>query len=98
MVNRKIRADAEMKLGGELFYVELDTASETLAQYRRRQRAYKNVRSYLLFVTLSEDRMQNLIEDSDAIKTIALFTTLDATLADPHGEVWIDYEGNRVAI
>ena len=97
-VDRQIRADAEMELRGQKFYVELDSGEQSHRQVRQRQLAYAGVRDFLLYVTLSERRLAGLIKHAESVKHIALFTTLQRVMADPHGAVWVDCQGQTVAI
>ena len=41
-----------------------------------------------LVVTSSEDRLKDLLDWSEGIADVAIFTTLDELLADPFGRVW----------
>ncbi len=93
-VNKAVRPDAEMILYDIKFNVELDTGEQTYRQVQERQAAYAGVTDYLLYVTLSDRRLQGLVKHSEAVKTIALFTTLSRVQAEPHGAVWIDGFGN----
>ena len=97
-VDRHIRPDAEMQLRGQKFYVELDSGEQSHRQVRDRQLAYASVRDFLLYVTLSERRLTGLIKHAESVRHIALFTTLERVVADPHGPVWVDCQGKTVAI
>jgi hypothetical protein len=98
-VNRRLRPDAELTLDGYFYFVELDTGEESLAQVRRRQARYLGTEDYVLFVTLSPRRLEHLRQRAhEAVKGIALFTTLDEALREPRGEIWIDCQGERTSI
>jgi hypothetical protein len=100
-VNQQICPDAEMTFQKtkRLFYVEFDTGTEELATIDRKWIGpYRTVRNFVLFVTLSPVRLQNVIERADAVKDIALFSTLDAVMADPWGPVFHDGYGNTVGL
>jgi hypothetical protein len=98
-VNRRLRPDAEMTLDDYFYYVELDTGEQSYAQIRRRQARYSGVEDFLLYVTSTEKRRDGLRNHThEAVRSIALFTTLDAALRDPRGEIWIDCQGERTAI
>ena len=97
-VDKRIRADAEMMLDGRKFFVELDTGEQSYRQVRDRQLSYAGVQDFLLYVTLSERRLQGLLGQADAVKGIALFSTLRRVQVDPAGEVWTDCYGGRAAI
>lgn len=98
-INRKYRADAEMTLDGTLYFFEMDTGSEGYDKVRQRQRAYASVgEAFVLYVTLSERRLKRLIRESEAIKEVGLFTTLERVMAEPGGVIWEDWFGNWAAI
>jgi hypothetical protein len=98
-VDRRLRPDAEMTLDGYFYNVELDTGEQTHAQVRRRQAAYAGTDNFLLYVTTSTKRLDGLRKNvHDAVKRIALFTTLDQAIANPRGDIWVDSEGERTAI
>jgi hypothetical protein len=88
-----------MTLNGRFFYVELDTGEQTLSQVRRRQAVYAGVHDFVLYVTMSPRRLENLRRNChEAVRNIALFTTLDAAKREPHGEIWIDAMGEKAGI
>ena len=95
LVNRRIRPDAEMTKDGRLFYVEFDTGHESYAQVRRRQKVYAGVQDILLYVTMTKTRMAGLIRNSDSVKSIALFTTLEQVMSNPTGDVWKSCGGRQ---
>jgi hypothetical protein len=98
-VNRRLRPDAEMTLAGYFYRIELDTGEQTFAQVRRRQARYAGIEDYLLYVTLTEKRLEGLRRHAhEAVKRIAMFTTLAGAQRDPHGEIWIDCLGEKAAI
>jgi hypothetical protein len=98
-VSRRLRPDAEMTLGEYFYYVELDTCEQSYAQVRRRQARYAGVEDYLLYVTTSQKRLEGLRRHAhEAVKKIALFTTLDEAQRDPHGAIWIDCLGEKTSI
>ena len=99
LVNQRIRPDAEMRNGETKLNVELDTGKQTYRMVQRRQKeAYADEQDLLLYVTLTERRMAGLIQHSEAVKDIALFTTLERVQADPDGEIWVDWFGGTSAI
>jgi hypothetical protein len=98
-VNRRLRPDAEMTLDGYFYFVELDTGEQSYAQVRRRQARYSGIQDFVLYVTLSQKRLEGLVRHAhEAVKKIALFTTLDQVLATPHGEIWVDCFGQKTSI
>jgi hypothetical protein len=97
-VDHRIRPDAEMTLDGQRFFVEMDTGEQTYRQVEHRQRAYKSVRDWLLYVTITEARLAGLMRHSMTVRDIAFFTTLDRVLKDPTGEIWIDSSGKVASL
>jgi hypothetical protein len=98
-VNRRVRPDAQITLADYFYYIELDTGEQSHAQVRRRQARYAGVEDFVLYVTLSPRRLEGLRRHAhEAVRSIALFTTLDEVQRDPHGPVWIDVHGERTAI
>ena len=53
---------------------------------------------FLLYVTLSPRRLENLKQRSGAAANIALFTTLDRVMAEPRGRIWETCDGRQVRI
>ena len=99
LVNKDLRPDAEMTLGGIRFNVELDTGTESHSQVRRRQQVYVGSTEFVLFVTLSARRLRGLTSKClTAVKDICLFTTLDQVKTDPAGSIWIDSNGGQTSI
>jgi hypothetical protein len=98
-VNRRLRPDAEMTLGDYFYYVELDTGEQTHAQVRRRQARYAGVEDFVLYVTMSPKRLESLRRHAhEAVRKIALFTTLADAQRDPRGPIWVDCLGETAAI
>ena len=78
-VDSTIRPDAEMTLGDQCYFVELDSGHMSLSQITRRQRVYRDTQNLVLYVTLLSDRrVEGLRKASKAIANIALFTTLES--------------------
>jgi len=97
-VDKSVRADAEMVLGGRKFFVEFDTGEMTYARVQRRWTRYRSTSDFLLVVTRSERRLEGLLNHSERVSQIALFTTLDKVKQSPYGEIWIDCFGNNGAL
>lgn len=97
-VDPKIRPDATMTLDGITYHIETDTGSESFRRIEKRQQVYAGVDDFVLYVTLSDRRMDGLMRHSEKIDRIALFTTLQQAIADPRGDIWQDYSGNVVSI
>ena len=74
-VNSEIRPDAEINMANIKYFVELDTGKQTHAQLRYKWfRRYRDVRDYLLFVTLVEEyRLPRVIQNAKLVHDIALF-------------------------
>jgi hypothetical protein len=82
-----------------LLYVELDTGTETYTQVEQRQRkGYRGVQDLLLYVTLSDQRLEGLVAHANFVKRIALFTTLAKVKQDPYGDIWVDCFGDCAAL
>ena len=85
-VDKKIRPDAEIELNGRRLFVELDTGTESYAQIEKKATVnYKDVSDIVLFVTLSKQRLQGLLEVAKAMSNITMFTTLQDAVSDPYG-------------
>lgn len=96
-VNRRIRPDAEIQFSNNQprRFVEFDTGSISLQEIERGQRRrYRGVNDLVLYVTLTEERLEDLIRHSKYIRDIALFTTLERAKADPHGKIWRACDGS----
>lgn len=88
--------DAEILIGETRYYVELDTGTMSHKQIEQRFDEYRGALGTILWVTLSEERLQGLRAKAGPIKDIILFTTLDRFLSDPFGSVWTLADGTRV--
>ena len=97
-VDPHIRPDATMQLDGITYHIETDTGSESFRRIEKRQKVYSHVNDFVLYVALSERRLQGLIRHSQQIQRIALFTTLERAIADPRGEIWQDCDGRTASI
>ena len=122
-VNRRLHPDAELWRDNpaQLFYVELDTGSESLTEVIQvQQRRYTRIANllpetgagggahyrhvtkvedvFLLYVTLSATRLNNIAERSQAVAGLALFATLESIIADPTGAVWRTCDGQLVRL
>ncbi|MCA9075848.1 MAG: hypothetical protein KDA93_12495 [Planctomycetaceae bacterium] len=97
-VDPHIRPDATMQLDGITYHIETDTGSESFRRIRKRQKVYAHVDDFVLYVTLSERRLQGLMQHSQQIQRIALFTTLERAISDPRGKIWQDCHGKAASI
>lgn len=93
-----IRPDAEVWIGGRVFYLELDRGTMSYAQIERRFRLYENCSHFVLWVCPTEERKDGLRSRAARLRQTALFTTLADALADPHGLIWLDHSGGRATL
>ncbi len=91
--NKDLDPDAEMTLEDRLFYVELDTGSVNHTRQKKRWKKYRRVQDFLLVVTSTQKRKQNLIRYASDVNHIALFTTLSQAIESPYGAIWSDCHG-----
>jgi hypothetical protein len=99
IVNRQYRPDAEFRLDGYFYYLELHTGKQSYAQVQRRQVKYTGNREFILYVTTKEKLRDGLIRNiHDAIRQTSLFSTLDLVQKDPRGSIWIDAFGEATSI
>jgi hypothetical protein len=94
-----VRPDAEVWINGEAYYLEWDRGTMSYAQIvRHRFRKYKRCRQLALWVCPTEVRREGLRARAESIRSVALFTTAAEALASPHGEIWLDYQGEKAAL
>jgi hypothetical protein len=97
--HRDIRPDAELWINSKLFLLELDRATSGYGQVvRKRFSLYEGTRHLVLWVCPTAERRDGLRRRAAGIRHVALFTTLPDALASPHGAIWIDHDGGRVAL
>ena len=96
--DRMIRPDAEVWLNGQVYYLELDRGTMSYAQIGRRFRLYEGCPHFVLWVCSSKERAEGMRRRAEGVRATALFTTFAEALASPHGEVWRDFRGDRVAL
>ncbi len=94
-VDTQFRADAELVINGQLFYVELDRGSEGRPQVRKQMDRYKSAGADVLWICQTEKRMHNLMALTDSPNT--WFTTYDKCLT-PHEEIWANIHGEVTAL
>lgn len=98
-VDKKLLPDATMFFpDGARHHVELDTGSMSERQVRERWTKYALCRDALLIVTLSEARLEQVLEWSGAVSKIASVTVLKEFVQNPMGEVWRTWNGDRVSL
>jgi hypothetical protein len=98
-VDDYLRPDAELLIGGERYYLEMDCGTMSSREVvQSRFSRYQSSQHLVLWVCQSERRMQALRREASVIRDVALFTTLDLALRDPHAPIWIDADGGRAAL
>lgn len=98
-VDATLRPDAELLIGGRRFFLELDCGTMGHADVvRKRFTKYQACEDLVLWVCPTVSRMDGLRRNATLIRPVALFTTLDQVLANPHAPVWIDCDDIRVAL
>lgn len=98
-VDRYLRPDAELVIGGRRFLLEFDRGTMSYEDIvRRRFDKYRSCNDIVLWVCSTDTRMQGLRQRSKTIREIALFTTLEAALRNPHAPVWTDFDGAKAAL
>lgn len=91
--------DAEFWINGQRFYVEMDCGSmHPQDVVRKRFSKYQSVRDLVLWVCPSEARAETLRRLAGSLREVALFTTLDLALRNPHDPIWTDADGGRAAL
>jgi hypothetical protein len=98
IANRAIRPDAEVWIGGQLYFLELDRATMRYAQMARRFRRYEGCQQLSLWVCATEERMEGLRQRAATLRSTALFTTFAMALDDPHAPIWRDFQGAVAAL
>jgi hypothetical protein len=99
VADHHVLPDAEIRINGELYYLELDRGSMSYAQLeRQRFRKYEGCPHLTLWVCPTETRLEGMRRRAERLRATALFTTFAEALASPHGEVWRDVSGDRAAL
>jgi hypothetical protein len=65
---------------------------------RKRFHKYRSSPHLVLWVCPTAARMEGLRKHAAIIRHVALFTTLDDALANPHASIWIDADGEQGAL
>ena len=93
--DRTLRPDAEMTINGHKYLVEQDCCTMSYHDIvHKRFKKYEGYDGVVLWVTLTDARMDGLRRRAERVKDNALFTTLTSSLKEPFGGVWIDYSGH----
>jgi hypothetical protein len=96
--DQRMRPDAEVRIGGTVYYLELDRGTMSGAQIARRFRKYEWCKQLVLRVCPTAARREVLRRQADRLRHAALFTTFAEALASPHEAAWQDYTGDRAAL
>lgn len=88
------RPDAKMTINGLVYLVEMDCGTMSYRDIvQKRFKKYEDYDGIVLWVCPTDVRKQGLIDRAERVKHNALFTTFAATLTEPFGGVWVDYDG-----
>lgn len=96
--DQTVLPDAELRINGQLFYLELDRGTMGTAQIAQRFLKYESCPHLSLWVCSSEARTEVLRQRAVRLRSTALFTTYAEALADPHAEIWRDFNGGTVEL
>jgi hypothetical protein len=96
--DERVRPDAEMRINGQLYYLELDRATMGYRQIERRFRLYEQCPHLSLWVCSTQQRREGLRTRAGRLHATALFTTFAEAMASPHGEIWWDFRGGKAAL
>ena len=96
--DERVRPDAEMRINGQLYYLELDRATMGYRQIESRFRLYEQCPHLSLWVCSTQQRREGLRTRAGRLYATALFTTFAEAMASPHGEIWWDFAGGKAAL
>lgn len=98
-LHEKQRPDAKFTSDGKTYFVELDCGTMNYQHIiSKRFRKYEDYEGLVLWVALTDVRKEGLRSRASIVSHNALFTTLNASLMNPYGGVWQDYEGNITSV
>jgi hypothetical protein len=98
-VDAFLRPDAELVIDGRRFLFECDRGTmsyQTVAE--KRLVKYTFTTDSVLWVCSTPTRMEGLRSRAGIIRGTALFTTMDQALRNPHAAIWINCDGECVAL
>jgi len=101
LLNEHLLPDAEMTLpAGVLLYLEMDMGSEPLSTIRLKQTRYAAVCNpkkgpFVLYVTLGERRLRNLMTAAGTSATFTYFATLSTVLEHKTKSAFTRSDGQR---
>jgi hypothetical protein len=97
-VDPELREDAILVMGDETYHLEWDTGTEGYEQVMRKFKRYEGCDDCVLWVTSTEERREGLRRRAKVVKDNGLFAVVTDVVANPHGEVWLDFDGARHSI
>lgn len=93
-VDSYLRPDAELIINTQRFLLEIDRGTSSYdAIVQTRYAKYRTCRDFVLWVCPTQARMEGLRSRAGMIREIALFTTVDRALSNPHAPIWVDVDG-----
>jgi hypothetical protein len=99
-LDKRLRADAEIREDWRTLYVELDRGTERtriltrrLATYEQHRELFKGTKDTVLWIVPDDDRRQELIALAQEVESFSYFGLFQDVLADPLGPVWMDTQG-----
>jgi hypothetical protein len=94
-----LRPDAELWIHGARYLLEMDCGTKSYPEIvRTRFSKYTACPDLVLWVAPTLTRMEGLRRHAGMIREVALFTTINAALANPHAAIWVDFDGERAAL
>ncbi len=98
VVDANVRPDAEVRIDGRVYYLELDRGSMGFRQIEGRFRGYEGCPHLSLWVCPTTERAEALRSRAGGLRSTALFTTWAEAIADPHAAIWWDAGGGCAAL
>lgn len=90
--------DADVRIKGDRYFLELDRGTMTYPQIASRFRTYERCPHFSLWVCPTVERREGLRRRAGTLRSTALFTTFAEALADPHATIWWDVHGKTAAL
>ena len=84
-------ADMDLTIGGKLYRVEMNEETEPHWQIKKRLEGYKDCPNAVLFVTLSPERVPEILTLTDNPRVYV--STLEQVIRDPWGTHWKNRDG-----
>lgn len=90
------RADLKFTVNGQTYWVEMHTGSIPAKRLAKtRYSKYVGCPDLVLWIVPDEHVREDIRALAEPVADNALFGILEDVLANPHGEVWIDYLGEK---